>query len=168
MICGGRPYQELLKGGFMEASIHYVSVTVNTDGISCSILPIWVLTTFMQINELPYRMRYILLTSVVAVLPCLKGEGTVHTYAKCACATMWPCPFLASSQKSWWLPAILEPKVWLTTNWWSSCSISLYFCIILGKMCGTTPCSCKVLSGWGWDVPCIPHPWIRPCLYKQE
>ena len=68
--CGGRLYQELLKGGFIEASSHYVSVTLNTDGIpvfKSSNFEFWPL--FMLINELPYGMRYILLTFVVAVLP---------------------------------------------------------------------------------------------------
>lgn len=72
MTCGGCLYQELLKGGFIEASTHYVSVTLNTDGIpmfKSSNFEFWPL--FMLINELPYRMRYIPLNSVVTVLPCL-------------------------------------------------------------------------------------------------
>ena len=65
MTCDDRLCQELLKGGFIEASRR---VTLNTDGI-----PVFKSSNieFWPLYELPYRMRYILLNSVVTVMPCL-------------------------------------------------------------------------------------------------
>lgn len=65
-ICGGRLYRELLKGNFIGASDHYVSVTLNTDSIpvfKSSNFEFWPI--FILINELPYRMRYILLNPLL-------------------------------------------------------------------------------------------------------
>ena len=64
-ICDGSVYRELvLKGVF--SSKHHLSVILNTDGIpvfrssSFSFWPIHLL-----INELPYKMRYIAIATIV-------------------------------------------------------------------------------------------------------